>query len=135
MGLCWTLALQLNQPKVNAITWHTSTRSEGFDKTTVGLVKVQFGIGSAASIGSLAVNTLIGVAEFHIIEADTQFLICLKDIDDLKAYFNNLKNVLIREHDKRTFPVVRKFGHPFVVWGPITINYLTETELRRLPRQ
>ena len=39
MGLYWTLALQLNQPKVNASTWHTSTRSEGFDKTTVGLVK------------------------------------------------------------------------------------------------
>ena len=105
------------------------------DKTTAGLVKVQFGIGSAASIGSLSVNTPIGAVEFHIVEADTPFLMCLKDMDDLKVYFNNLKNVLIREHDKRTFPVVRKFGHPFMVWGPMTINYLTETELRQLHRR
>jgi hypothetical protein len=78
---------------------------------------------------------IIGPVEFHIVEADTPFLMCLKDMDDLKVYFNNLKNVLIREYDKRTFPIVRKLGHPFMVWGPMTINYLTETELRQLHRR
>jgi hypothetical protein len=42
------------------------------DKTTAGLVKVQFGIGS-----------VIGPVKSHIFEADTPFLMCLKDIDDL----------------------------------------------------
>jgi len=30
-----------------------------------------------------------------IMEADTPFLLCLADIDILKVYYNNLKNVLV----------------------------------------
>ena len=31
--------------------------------------------------------------------------------------------------------MVRVFDYPFLVWGPTTINYLTEPELRQLHRQ
>ena len=41
------------------------------DTTKAGAVNVQFGIGSTASIGSI------------IVEADTPFLFCLKDMDTL----------------------------------------------------
>ena len=49
-------------------------------------VNVQFGIGSTLSIGTIVVNTPIGNIDFHIIQADTPFLLCLKDMDLLKAY-------------------------------------------------
>ena len=58
-------------------------------------VNVQFGIDFTSSIRSLLLNTLIGIIEFHIIETDTLFQLCLEDIDKLNIYFNNLENVLI----------------------------------------
>jgi hypothetical protein len=60
-----------------------------------GAINVQFGIGSTSSISSVIVNTLVSNIKFHIIKADTPFLLYLIDIDILKAYYNNLKNILV----------------------------------------
>jgi len=43
-------------------------------------VNVQFGIGLTILIGLVAVKTLIGLVNFHIVKADTPFLLCLADI-------------------------------------------------------
>jgi hypothetical protein len=51
------------------------------NKATAGAVNVQFGIGSAKSIGSVIVDMLISQAEFYIVEVDIPFLLYLKDID------------------------------------------------------
>ena len=59
-------------------------------------------------------------------------------------YFNNLKNVLITP--LKTVLVVRRFGHPFLLWNTLlyifitesfnqNLCYLTDVELRRLHRR
>lgn len=50
------------------------------DKSRAGAINVQFGIGSIFSIGSLLLGTPIEIIEFHVVEADTLFLLCLKDM-------------------------------------------------------
>jgi hypothetical protein len=48
-----------------------------------GAVNVQFGIGLTILIGLVKVKTLISLVDFHIVKADTLFLLCLVDIDRL----------------------------------------------------
>lgn len=111
------------------------------DTSTKGQAKVQFGIGSAISIGSTKVPTPIGEVEFHIVESSTPFLLCLADMDRLQVYYDNTKDVLTTRTG--TIPVVRRFGHAFLMchsslYSYITESfvqnpcYLTEVELRRL---
>src|SRR6266702_7222443 len=78
-----------------------------------GVINVQFSIGSTPSIGSITVNTPVGNIKFHIVKADIPFLLCLADIDILKVYYNNLKNVLVTPI--KLVLVVRQFGHPFLL--------------------
>lgn len=93
------------------------------DKSKAGAINVQFGIGSTPSIGSFKLNTPVGVTEFHVIHADTPFLLCLADMDRLKIYYNNVDNVLVTSTGNR-IPVVRQFGHPFLTWGESLQNFL-----------
>jgi hypothetical protein len=65
------------------------------DTSTKGQVSVQFGIGMASSIGTVEVNSLIGKVHFHVVYADTPFLLCLADMDSLQVYYNNLKDIII----------------------------------------
>src|SRR5579871_1486997 len=114
------------------------------DTTRAGAVHIQFGIGSSSSIGSIKIQTPIGPVEFHVVNADTPFLLCLADMDALQAYYNNIENVLVTPSN--IFPIIRRFGHPFLLWDQhlhtfITDSlkanpcYLTEVELRRLHRR
>ena len=79
-----------------------------------GAIDVQFGINSTPFIGSITVNTLVSNIEFHIIKADTPFLLCFVNIDILKIYYNNLKNVLVTP--TKSVPIIRWFSHPFLLW-------------------
>jgi hypothetical protein len=79
-----------------------------------GAIDVQFGINSTPFIGSITVNTLVSNIEFHIIKADTPFLLCFVNIDILKIYYNNLKNVLVTP--TKSEPIVYQFGYPFLLW-------------------
>jgi len=65
------------------------------DVAQTGAVNVQFGIGSTASIGSVAVKTPIGLVDFHMVKVDTPFLLCLADMDRLQVYYNNVMDTLI----------------------------------------
>jgi hypothetical protein len=114
------------------------------DETTRGRVTVQFGIGSTSSIGSAKVETPVGQVEFHVIVAKTPFLLSLADMDKLGVYFNNLSNQLVTSTG--IVPVVRRFGHPFLLWDTSLRNfivksfncnpcYLSDVELRRLHRR
>jgi hypothetical protein len=58
-------------------------------------VNVQFGIGSTILIRSVAVKTPIGLVNFHVVKADTPFLLCLADIDRLQVYYNNVTDTII----------------------------------------
>ena len=114
------------------------------DESSKGMVTVQFGIGSTASIGSTLVNTPIGQIHFHIVNADTPFLLSLADMDAHKVYFNNLQDVLVTQNGD--VPVIRRFGHSFLLWDTSLESfllesfdqnpcYLTTTELQRLHRR
>ena len=114
------------------------------DKTTEGTVNIKFGIGTASSIGSIEVASPIGKAEFHIILADTPFLLSIADMDRLKTYLDNTRNMLVTPQGE--VAVVRQFGHPFLLWDEslhaylqqsllTELYYLTEAELRRLHKR
>ena len=53
------------------------------DTTQTGAINVQFSIGSIILIRLVKVKTLISLVNFHIVKADTPFLLCLMDIDRL----------------------------------------------------
>jgi len=119
-------------------------QSVRLDTLTKGQVNVQFGIGIATSIGTADVVTPIGKIQFYIVYVDTPFLLCLADMDRLQIYYNNLRNVVITRTEK--VPVVRRFGHPFLLWSSSLQSYLsksfnanpcylTDIELRRLHRR
>ena len=108
-------------------------------------VNITFGIGSTSSIGSALVETPVGQVEFHIMPSKTPFLLSLADMDKLKVYYNNISDFLVTSTGK-TVPVVRRFGHAFLMWnntlrsficGSLNFNpcFLTETELRTLHRR
>ena len=110
----------------------------------VGAIYVQFGIGSILSIGSVLIQTLIGHIKFHIVKADTLFLLCLAKMDRLGIYFNNIDNSLVMKNIR--IPVICRFNHPFLLWESslnsfITQSfdynpyYLTKTEQRQLHRR
>ena len=110
----------------------------------------KFGIGSTKSLGTVSVDCPIGRISFHIIDADTPFLLSLCDLDKLGYFFNNLSNQLTSKSGQH-IPVIRCFGHPFLVWQHslavhcchLFINednshsesQLTTSELRRLHRR
>jgi len=75
----------------------------------------------------------------------TLFLLSLDDIDKLRVYFNNLTNCIITSTGRHV-PVIRRFGHSFLLWNnalqsliseSFTYNpcFFTETKLRRLYRR
>ena len=92
---------------------NTTTDNTDIDTTQIGAVNVQFGIGSAASIGSVIVKTPIGPVDFHVVKADTPFLLCFADIDKLRVYYNNVIDTLIGP--AFTLLVIRRFKHPFFI--------------------
>lgn len=83
-----------------------------------GEAEVQFGIGSSTSIGTALVETPIGPITFHIVPAETPFLLCLQDLDKCKVYYDNIENSLIGQ--KRKTPIVRAFGHPWMLLDGVT---------------
>lgn len=114
------------------------------DTSTRGQVTVQFGVGSASSIGTTSVCTPIGKVQFHVVEVSTPFLLCLADMDELKVYYDNIRDVLVTRTGE--VPVIRRFGHAFLMCHSslqsyllesLELNpcYLTDTELHRLHRR
>lgn len=69
------MALKRSHPEMNL----------EMDTATKGQVNVIFGVGSASSLGSVTVPTPVGDVEFHIVEPNTPFLLCLADMDRLKS--------------------------------------------------
>ncbi len=79
------------------------------------MAKVLFGIGSISSIGSVVIRTPIGQVEFYIIPIKTPFLLSLANMDKLGVYYNNVTNSILTSTGVAV-PVVRRFGHPFLLW-------------------
>jgi hypothetical protein len=74
-------------------------------------VNVQFDIKSASSIESLIIDISFEIMKFHVIKTDIPFLLRLADMNRLKVYFNNVKNILIMiaQLEKSSLSVIRRF--------------------------
>ena len=48
-----------------------------------------------SSIDTVQVFIPVGTANFHVIDTLTPFFLCLKDMDILEIYLNNITNQLI----------------------------------------
>ena len=62
---------------------------------TAGAINVQFGIRSTSSVSLITINTLVGNIEFHVVKANTPFLLCLANMDTLQVYYNNLQDIVV----------------------------------------
>ena len=72
----------------------TANSNTDIDTTQTGAINVQFSIGLTTLIRSVTVKTLISPVDFHIVKADTPFLLCLADMDRLQVYYNNITDTL-----------------------------------------
>lgn len=71
------------------------------NKTYANKVTICFGIGiSLSSIGIVRIDIPVGTANFYVVETFIPFLLCLKDIDTLGIYLNNITHQLICEDGK-----------------------------------
>jgi hypothetical protein len=104
-------------------------------------VNIQFRIENTFLIRTVYIETSIDKIQFHVIQADTLFLLCLADIDELQVYYNNLKNILITY--TRKVSVARQFSYLFLLWNSslqvyllesfdLNLCYLTDVELQYL---
>ncbi|POS82415.1 hypothetical protein EPUL_006188 [Erysiphe pulchra] len=106
------------------------------DRSKIGMVNVQLGIGSTSSLGSITIDTPLGMIEFHVVNDEIPFLLCLYDMDRLQVKLDNLNNVLLQ--GDKSFPVIRRFGHIFLPNKVIFKSsdfFLSTIELRRLHRR
>jgi hypothetical protein len=70
---------------------------------------------------------------FHVLEALTLFLMCFRDMDRLKVYFNNTINEIASADGRLRAPIIRKWGHSwFFVSKLESAAFLTNGELKRL---
>uniref|UniRef100_A0A8H7KFH4 Integrase catalytic domain-containing protein n=1 Tax=Bionectria ochroleuca TaxID=29856 RepID=A0A8H7KFH4_BIOOC len=115
--------------------------------------RVRFGAGEPLeATGVVPVPTPIGDITFHVIPADTPFLMCIKDMDELGVYLDNTRNELVKRGTRavKRIPVTRRWGHPWLQLDnkssalPRTYHTegqseeaaeLTEAQLRRIHRR
>ncbi|KAI0997705.1 hypothetical protein K3495_g10485 [Podosphaera aphanis] len=106
------------------------------DTSTAGNYNIKIGKSIAKSIGTTLVNTPLGEILFHVVPANTPFLFCVQDMDQMGVYLDDLRNVLVQ--GDKPVPIVRKWGHPFMlleIEQTLAQFHLTETELKRLHRR
>jgi hypothetical protein len=95
------------------------------DTSTKGQVKVQFRVGVASSISTVHVCTLVRNVEFHVVEANMPFLLSLADMDRLRVYYDNIRDVLVT--GTKEVPVVRRFRHAFLLSYSSLQSYLIQS--------
>ncbi len=78
-------------------------------------VNVQFEIESISSVESFTIDTSFELMKFHVIKADTSFLLSLADMNRFKVYFNNVENTLFLIIKNRDLSIIRRFDHDFLL--------------------
>jgi hypothetical protein len=64
------------------------------DITRVREARITFRIGETVSIGTTIIKTLLEIVDFYVVPIDMPFLLCLTDLDRLRATYNNLKDTV-----------------------------------------
>jgi hypothetical protein len=101
------------------------------------MARVKFSNGEPVElIGFVNVKTPIGTIIFHVLKASTPFLMCFRDMDRLKVYFNNIINEIASINGRLRAPIIRKWGHFwFFVSKLESAAFLTNEKLKRLYRR
>ncbi len=118
------------------------------NRTKTDAVNVQFEIESISSVESLTIDISLRLMKFHVIKANTSFLLSLVDMNRLKVYFNNIENILFMIIKNRNLSVIRRFDHDFLLWKNsyslhsyivqsfnFNLCYLIDVELRQSHRR
>ncbi len=87
------------------------------------IVNVQFEIESIFSIKSFTIDTSFELVKFHVIKANTSFLLNLADMNRLKVYFNNVEDILFMIIKNKNLSIIRRFHRDFLLWK-ILISYI-----------
>ena len=74
---------------------------------------------------SINVITFIESIEFHVVKIDTLFLLCLIDMNRLRIYYNNIKNIFISNDMFMFIFMIRRFNHSFLLWKETLRSYIT----------
>jgi hypothetical protein len=73
---------------------------------------------------------------FHVLKALTPFLICFRNINRLKVYFNNIINEIASADGRLRAPIIRKWGHFWFFISKLeSAAFFTNGELKRLYRR
>jgi hypothetical protein len=73
------------------------------------MARVKFGNGEPVKlIKFVNVKTLIGTITFHVLKALTFFLICFRNMNQLKVYFNNIINKIASANGRLRASIIRK---------------------------
>jgi hypothetical protein len=98
------------------LTYRKVAKNVIINTLTARAANIRFGAGKPLkSLGSIDIKTLIGTIQFYVVEATTSFLLCIKDLNQLKVYYNNMKDLFICYEPYMTAPVVQRFSHPFLI--------------------
>jgi hypothetical protein len=101
------------------------------------MARVKFGNGESVElIEFVNVKTLIGTIIFHVLKAPTPFLMCLRDMNRLKVYFNNTTNKIAFANGRLRASIIRKWEYPwFFVSKHKSAAFLTNGKLKCLHRR
>jgi hypothetical protein len=73
------------------------------------MARVKFGNSEPVElIGSINVKTPIRTIIFHVLKAPTPFLICLRNMNQLKVYLNNTTNEIAFADGRLRASIIRK---------------------------
>ncbi len=91
--------------------------SVNLDFSKAETMNVQFDIELTSSIKSLTIDISFEIMKFHVIKTNISFLLNLADMNRLKIYFNNVRNILmmITQLEKSFLSVIRRFDHEFLL--------------------
>ncbi|KDN64678.1 hypothetical protein CSUB01_12316 [Colletotrichum sublineola] len=108
------------------------------DTSRAGEATIRFGSGNHfKSTGTVEVPTPVGNLTFHVMDSNTPFLFCLKDMDRHRVKFNNLTNTLVK--GDTIVPVVRKWGHTWMLLEQpkrtVAQHHLTDGKLQQIHRR
>lgn len=100
---------------------------------------VRFGIGTVMSLGMAIIEVPIERLwlsfDMHVVKADVPILVCIEDMDYMGVYLNRLEDKLVHPSSGTPAKIVRKNGHPFLVFSPSSSCFFTTVELKRLHRR
>lgn len=114
--------------------------------STSGTTRIKgIGVGVFSSIGSIDVETPIGIITFHVVPCAIPFLLSLEDLSRLKCNVDIQKNEILQNGKHKAF-LIRKYGHLWIMLGHVDLLYitqndslpcvfLTESELRTIHRR